>query len=234
MDATTYRISDQAIWRGTIRLVCSLISVAFVLGALNIYRDGWSKAIGEFIVTLVVMTVISTLVVRKRRETFNGMTCSISDTTLTRTSGGGSFSDEWQNITSVIAVTNRAGQIAQLILRQKSRPVSLAGYENMDDLANQILKRVPATATIHRIPWYEPWINALAIYGGGALFIAGLARYGAAGLTQHLDQLIPFSGGLLFLLAKPISQTKPGSRPMEIGLGIILLVSPLVMIAVGR
>lgn len=184
MDATTYRISDQAIRQGTIRVVCALISVAFVLGAMNVYRDGWEKATGEFIATLVVMTIISMLVVRKRRESFNGMTCSVSDTTLTRTSDGGSFSDEWRNITSVIVATNRAGEIAQLILRQKSRPVSLAGYENMDDLASQVLKRIPATATIHRIPWYEPWVNALAIYGGGALLIAGLARYGAGGLVQ--------------------------------------------------
>jgi hypothetical protein len=148
--------------------------------------------------------------------------------------GKGEFAIPWAEVTAVRKHVLPTGEITRLDVTPASgRTIWLAGLDDMEGLLAAIRQKAPEGVEVqvrpHKVDWSRP-LPSFASSLAPCVVLGALMAH-QWGLNAYL--VVFYLGfGLYFLIAKPVSHTRPRLRWLEVGITWFLLLVGAATVAV--
>ncbi len=166
---------------------------------------------------------------------FRTQSLTLTPTTIERTGGSHRDSIHWRDVTHVRVRERPNGQPQAIVVNLKTgRPITLFGFEPMQNVVDVFKQYLPPTIPLDtkraKVDVDNPRvliaILLLSACGAAALlWLVGAQSYLAAFSVFQLGF------GLYFLIYRPNSRTNPALRKLDVGFGIVIvLTSSMVLI----
>jgi len=200
--------------------------LAFALYFSNFRIEKALVAVGITILILGTIMAIETPLINRR---LRKLKVFIYEDKLIRQCGKKQQILLWMDIARIKTVENKNGVVAQIKIYPKKPKMAmyLHGFQEMEDLANLIIERMP-NSVLHqekrwKLDWQRPFINML-VAGLPAMVIMFIIASMGSKAMDIFAIVVALLGGLCLLIIRPLTKLNVFSKWVELILGIVLLV----------
>lgn len=200
--------------------------LAFALYFSNFRIEKALVAVGITILILGTIMAIETPLINRR---LRKLKVFIYEDKLIRQCGKKQQILLWMDIARIKTVENKNGVVAQIKIYPKKLKMAmyLHGFQEMEDLANLIIERMP-NSVLHqekrwKLDWQRPFINML-VAGLPAMVIMFIIASMGSKAMDIFAIVVALLGGLCLLIIRPLTKLNVFSKWVELILGIVLLV----------
>ncbi len=237
-DVHTFAYAEESIEQFKQRLVAVLFAALLIqpimLVALGIPLDFGRKTlmlIGLLLLTLVVIVAIGYFQMKYMFRHFRELRLRITDDGLERQSGKATETVPWTAIRKVRKRQNPHSKLLAIeVVSTSLHPLTLVGFEDLDDIGHLIEARVPSHTYIETkrtmIAWEQPGIvfGLIVVLG---LIAALMFRVGDRASVEYFIIASQFALVGMFLFYRPLSRQNPSFRKGEVIIAIVILVGNL-------
>jgi len=226
-----FGFSEISIRQGSRMILVFILFLIFFLLAFALYFSNFriEKALVAVGITILILGTIMAIETPLINRRLRKLKVFIYEDKLIRQCGKKQQILLWMDIARIKTVENKNGVVAQIKIYPKKLKMAmyLHGFQEMEDLANLIIERMP-NSVLHqekrwKLDWQRPFINML-VAGLPAMVIMFIIASMGSKAMDIFAIVVALLGGLCLLIIRPLTKLNVFSKWVELILGIVLLV----------